>query len=143
MEYFQSLLDLRHQLGVEDEARFVYEYGLNQDAGYSIGPALVRELYRACDVLFMPSHREGFGMPILEAGLIGMPIFSTDIPAAEEIGGGEVNIIQSDTSAEEVAQMIINWMKTSKTQKLRQRIRQNYTWQAIFQKDILPLITRG
>jgi glycosyltransferase involved in cell wall biosynthesis len=63
----------------------VYESGSNPESGYTIALPLVRELYRVCDILFIPSHREGFGMPILEAGLIGMPVFSSEIPAAEEI----------------------------------------------------------
>ncbi len=141
--YFQSLLDLRQQLGVEQEARFVYEVGTSKYNGYTIGLPLVRELYRVCDALFMPSHREGFGMPILEAGLIGMPIFTTEIPAAEEIGGQEVFQFSPQDPAEQVADLIIRWIGESSTQKLRQRIRQKYTWQTIFQHDILPLLTGG
>ena len=87
MAYYHSLLELRRRLDVEREAAFVYSLGPQAESGYTIGLPLVSELYRECDALFMPSHREGFGMPILEAGLIGMPIFSTEIPAAEEIGG--------------------------------------------------------
>jgi glycosyltransferase involved in cell wall biosynthesis len=126
---------------VEEEARFVYESGPNNGNGYTIGQEMVSELYHACDALFMPSHREGFGMPILEAGLVGIPIFSTEIPAAEEIGGQEVYTFSRDARAEEVAQLIIKWTKESKTYKLRRRIRRNYTWQEIFRGDILPLLT--
>jgi glycosyltransferase involved in cell wall biosynthesis len=88
----------------------------------------------------MPSHREGFGMPILEAGLIGMPVFSTDIPAADEIGGQEVIQFSHEDTVDQVAELILNWARSSPTQKLRQRIRQNFTWQAIFHHDILPLL---
>ena len=143
MSYYQSLLDLRQQLDVEEEARFVYELGAQAGKGYTIGLAVVRELYRICDVLFMPSHREGFGMPILEAGLIGMPIFTADIPAAQEIGGQEVIQFSPDDPAGKVAELILRWREDSSTQRLRQRIRQNYTWQAIFQQDILPLLKGG
>lgn len=143
MEYYQGLLNLRQRMQVTEEVRFVYEVDQERDSGRTIDLPLVRELYRACDALFMPSHREGFGMPILEAGLIGMPIFSTAIPAAEEIGGSEIFKFQAEDPAEYVAEMIEIWMKASMSQKLRQRIRQNYTWQAIFTAHILPLLTRG
>jgi glycosyltransferase involved in cell wall biosynthesis len=140
MAYFHSLLDLRQRLGLVNEARFVYELGPHPDEGYTIGLPVVMELYRLCDVLFMPSHREGFGMPILEAGLTGLPIFSTQIPATEEIGGQEVMRFSSDDPAGKVAELLINWAHTSMTQRLKQRIRQKYTWQSIFTHDILPLL---
>jgi glycosyltransferase involved in cell wall biosynthesis len=143
MAYYRSLLDLRRQLDIEHEARFVYSLGLQGEGGYTLDLPLVRQLYRACDALFMPSHREGFGMPILEAGLIGMPIFSTEIPATEEIGGQEVIRFSADTSAEQVAELILGWAQKSPTQRLRQRIRKNFTWQAIFNHDILPLLSGG
>jgi glycosyltransferase involved in cell wall biosynthesis len=141
--YYQSLLELRQKLGVEQEARFVYSAGVKAEGGYTIGLPLVRELYRACDALFMPSHREGFGMPILEAGLIGMPIFSTEIPATQEIGGQEVVRFSTDASAHQVAELILEWARNSPTHRLRQRIRKNFTWQAIFKHDILPLLSGG
>ncbi len=141
MAYYQSLLTLRQQLGVDQDARFVYESGPAPETGYTIGLPLVRELYRVCDALFMPSHREGFGMPILEAGLIGMPIFATEIPAVQEIGGQEVFRFSPQDPANQVADWIIRWIGESSTQQLRQRIRQKYTWQTIFQHDILPLLT--
>jgi glycosyltransferase involved in cell wall biosynthesis len=143
MEYYQSLLNLREQLHVEREARFVYESGPEAHEGYTIDLTLVSEIYRVCDLLFMPSHREGFGMPILEAGLIGMPVFTTPIPAASEIGQHEVTIFSQDETAENVAQMILAWALTSPPQLLKRRVRQDLTWQAIFQHKILPLISEG
>ncbi len=142
MQYYQSLLELRRQLGIEHEARFVYELGPQPGQGYTIDFQLLRELVRVCDVLFMPSHREGFGMPIIEAGLVGMPIFTTAIPAAQEIGRGEVMRFSHDDPAEKVADMILSWANSSPTQVLRRRIRNELTWQAIFQHDMLPLLSR-
>jgi glycosyltransferase involved in cell wall biosynthesis len=141
MEYYQSLLNLRKQLQLEQAVRFVYESGPRSHEGYTIDLPLVSELYRVCDLLFMPSLREGFGMPILEAGLIGMPVFSTQIPAASEIGQAEVTIFSKDETAENVAQMILEWAKASPTQRLKRRIRKNLTWQAIFQHKMLPLFS--
>jgi glycosyltransferase involved in cell wall biosynthesis len=142
LAYYHGLLQLRQQLNVKKEACFVYGSGSHPDKGYTIGLPLVRELYRACDLVFMPSHREGFGMPILEAGLIGMPIFSTNIPAVEEIGGQEVIQFSTTTPADELAELILDWAQTNTIQRLRKRIRQNYTWQAIFHNDILPLLIK-
>jgi glycosyltransferase involved in cell wall biosynthesis len=143
MAYYQSLLNLRQQLGVEHEARFVYESGPLRGRGCTIGSTLVRELYRVCDVLFMPNHREGFGMPILEVGMIGMPTFSTEIPAVEEIGGQEMVRISPAAPSDKVAEQILSWAQGSSSHRLHQRIRQKYNWEAIFQHDLLPLLTGG
>ncbi|HSB67575.1 MAG TPA: glycosyltransferase family 4 protein [Anaerolineales bacterium] len=140
MHYYQSLLDLRRQLQVEEEARFVYESGPSLSEGYMIDTQVVMQLYRACDVLFMPSHREGFGMPIMEAGIIGKPIFTTPIPAAEEIGAAQVTQFSLDEVPEKVAGRILAWSNSNSTYMLMNRIRQNYTWKAIFQNNILPLL---
>jgi glycosyltransferase involved in cell wall biosynthesis len=140
MRYFDSLLSLRSELGLQKEARFVYESGPQGTSGYTIGLPVVREIYRLCDALFMPSHREGFGMPILEAGLVGMPVFTTPIPAAEEIGSSEVTYISGSDPAETTARLILESMASNKLYELRKRVRQKFTWQAIFQHDILPLL---
>jgi glycosyltransferase involved in cell wall biosynthesis len=140
MQYYQALLDLRHSLQVEQEARFVYESGPIADEGYIIETQVVMELYRLCDLLFIPSHREGFGMPILEAGLIGKPIFTTPIPAAEEIGNTGVTRFFPEDPPEKVAELLMNWATTSQSYALMKLVRLNYTWQAIFRRSILPLI---
>ncbi|HEX9090218.1 MAG TPA: glycosyltransferase, partial [Anaerolineales bacterium] len=141
MEYYHSLLRERQRLNVVKEARFVYESRPQAGEGYTIGLPIVRELFHACDVLFLPSRREGFGMPILEASLVGMPVFTTHIPAAEEIGGQDVMRFSPEAKVEEVTELMLNWLHSSPTQRLKQRVRQNFTWQAIFRHDILPLLT--
>lgn len=44
-------------------------------------------LYRRSTVLLLPSEREGFGLPLLEAMSCGLPAVTSDIPALREIGG--------------------------------------------------------
>ncbi len=143
MQYYQGLFDLRRQLNVVSEVRFVYESGPEPAEGFTIGLPVVRELYRVCDLLFMPSHREGFGMPILEAGMLGMPIFSVQIPAAQEIAQSDIVQFSPDDPADNVAELILSWSKSSPSQVLRRRVRQQYTWQAIFKNKILPVLARG
>lgn len=56
------------------------------------GLGLVREeglpsLYRGAHALVMPSHYEGFGLPVLEAMACGTPVLSSDKTALPEVGG--------------------------------------------------------
>ena len=54
-------------------------------------PALDRStlasVYRRSALLLMPSEREGFGLPVLEALACGTPVVASDVPALREVGG--------------------------------------------------------
>jgi glycosyltransferase involved in cell wall biosynthesis len=140
MAYLDALRALRKQLGVEEEMRFVFESGSDPDQPFNIDAQVVGDLFRLSDVMFMPSHREGFGMPVLEAGLVGMPVVCTDVPAAEEIGGEDVTLFEAIEDPTHVAGQILAWAEQNPVHRLRRRVRQNYTWRAIFYRDIKPLL---
>jgi glycosyltransferase involved in cell wall biosynthesis len=101
---------------------------------------VVGDLFRLSDVMFMPSHREGFGMPILEAGLSGVPVVCTNVPAAEEIGGADVMLFDADDDPVSLAERLLARAEQSPTHRLRRRVRQDYTWPAIFRRDIQSLL---
>jgi glycosyltransferase involved in cell wall biosynthesis len=138
--YFRSLQMLRRQLDVEEEMRFVFESGPDPDQPYLIDERVVGDLFRVSDVMFMPSYREGFGMPVLEAGLVGVPVVCTYVPAAEEIGGADVILFDAAEDPTHLARRIMARAEQSPVHRLRRRVRQNYTWRAIFHRDIKPLL---
>jgi glycosyltransferase involved in cell wall biosynthesis len=141
MGYFESLLSLREQLQVVHETRFVYESGPVSTEPLILDMPAVSELFRLSDALFMPSHREGFGMPVLEAGLMGLRVFCADtIPAANEIGGPDVVRFSPEAGPDQVADLILKWMDNSPVFNLRKRVRQTLTWRSIFKREILPLV---
>lgn len=140
LDYYTELRNLRKRLGVEEEMRFVYESGPDPDQPYIIAEDVVAQLYRAADVVLLPSHREGFGMPVLEAGLVGAAVVSTSVPATIEIGGEDVLAIEAASLPEQLAGQILAWVQNNPQHRLKSRVRRRYTWQAIFQRDILPLL---
>ncbi|MBP2339552.1 D-inositol-3-phosphate glycosyltransferase [Saccharothrix coeruleofusca] len=71
METPRKLVELAAQLGVSDVVRFLPPQG---------GDALAR-VYRAADVVAVPSHNESFGLVALEAQACGTPV------AAAAVGG--------------------------------------------------------
>ena len=144
MEYFQSLLDLREQLGVFHQMRFVYELGPRPSEPLIVDMPIVAELLRVSDAVFMPSHREGFGMPILEAGLVGVPVFCAEgVPAGKEIGRQDVIRFAHETNADQVAALILKWVEDSSIFRMRKRLRKNLTWDRIFRREIFPLLNGG
>jgi glycosyltransferase involved in cell wall biosynthesis len=44
-------------------------------------------VYRRSAVVLMPSEREGFGLPVLEALACGTPVVASDLDAMREVGG--------------------------------------------------------
>jgi glycosyltransferase involved in cell wall biosynthesis len=141
MKYFNSLLSLRRDLKLENNVHFIYEAGPDPKIGYMISQLVVSELYRVADAMFMPSHREGFGMPILEAGLLGLPIISTEVPAVQDLQLTEALIFSKDTRPSELARKIFSWLNEKPEHRLRVEVRQNFTWKSLFDRKILPLLT--
>lgn len=140
MAYFEELKALRKKLGVDNNFRFLYEENPDYEKPYILDMKIVADLYRVSDIVLMTSHREGFGMPVIEAGFSGKPVFSTKIPAVEEIGKEEIQSFSLTSSPQKIANQIINWTSSDPVHLMRVRTRQNYTWQKIFNKKIKPLL---
>lgn len=138
--YYRELLALRSDLGLEAEFRFAYESGPELSQPFTLPPETVGELYRLADAVFLPSRREGFGLPVLEAGLAGTPVICTGIPAAREIAPAETLIFEPDTPADLLAGRILDWLESQPAARLRRRTRGDYTWRAVFENQIRPLL---
>lgn len=138
--YFNELTALRKKMNLEQEMRFVYESGPEPGQPFQIEQRLVAELLRVSDVMLMPSHHEGFGLPVLEAGLVGIPVITTAVPAAREIALDDAFVFSLNTSPELLVEQLLNWMEENPQFQLRNRIKRDFTWEAIFKKEIQPLV---
>jgi glycosyltransferase involved in cell wall biosynthesis len=69
-----------------------------------------------------------------------VPVVCTYVPAAEEIGGVDVILFDAAEDPAHLARRILAWAEQSPVHRLRRRVRQNYTWRAIFHRDIKPLL---
>ena len=49
---------------------------------------VLASLYRAASALVLPSHTEGFGIPLIEAAYCGVPIVASKIPTSLEVAAG-------------------------------------------------------
>jgi glycosyltransferase involved in cell wall biosynthesis len=52
--------------------------------------ATLAAVYRRSALVLLPSEREGFGLPVLEALACGTPVIASDIDALREVGGDAV-----------------------------------------------------
>ena len=56
-------------------------------------------MYRGAVALVLPSHYEGFGLPLLEAMAAGVPTISSEAPALVEVAGGSSLHVPADDVA--------------------------------------------
>ena len=139
--YLDSLLAIRKELDVEQAAHFVYAAG-GAGAKLLLDDTELANFYQLADAMFFPSRQEGFGIPILEAGLARLPIFATDLPPFRESAGPDATLFALDTPPQTVARTIIETLQADRAFQLRQRVKKNFTWQGIVQTKILPLLER-
>ena len=132
--YLQSLLDLRRELGVKDAAHFLYELDITPDDD------TMADLYQLVDALLFPSAKEGFGIPILEAGLARLPIFCADIPPLRETGEGAAHLFDPRGDPDRIAVQIADALNIDAAHRLRRRVLSGYTWKKIVQEKVIPLL---
>lgn len=137
--YLSSLLVTRKELGLEQAVHFVYA-ARGEGERLLLSDAALANLYQIADAMFFPSKQEGFGIPILEAGLVRLPIFATDLPPFRESAGPEATLFPLQAQPDQVARTIIKTLQTDRAFQLRRRVLANFTWQRIVTDRIVPLL---
>jgi glycosyltransferase involved in cell wall biosynthesis len=135
MEYFDRLVAIRKELGLVNAVCFLTEL-----TSEYIPDEVVSDFYHLADALFLPSREEGFGIPILEAGLAGLPVFCSDIPPLQSLGGAHATYFSPDANPQEVANTIADHLSSSPVFRLRSEVRRQYTWENIYARNIAPLL---
>ena len=134
-KYFEDLLKLRRVLGLDSFAHFLAE--LEPDP---LPDSVIADLYRLSDALFLPSREEGFGIPLLEAGLTRRPIFCADLPALRELGGDCVFFFPPDEEPAKVAAFVADRLKNDPVFRMAVKIRREFDWDRIYRGRIEPLL---
>ena len=66
-------------------------------------------VYRRAALVLLPSSREGFGLPVIEAMACGTPIVCSDLPVLREVGGNAAEycpVTEPSAWAERIAAML-------------------------------------
>ena len=135
VKYFERLRTLRKKLGLESSAHFLAEV-----SDQVLPDSVIADFYHLSDLLLLPSREEGFGIPLLEAGLAGIPIFCADIPPLRTLGQAQVTYFRLDSDPAKTAGTIAGRMEQDQSWKMRVRVRQEYTWEGIYDTLIAPLL---
>ena len=98
------------------------------------------DFYKLADALLFPSLEEGFGIPILEAGIAGLPVFCSDIAPLQKLAGEYATFFSTQDKPEIVAKMIGEYFSNNKVYGLRAKVREAFTWERVYAARISPLI---
>jgi glycosyltransferase involved in cell wall biosynthesis len=126
---------LRKELKLENVLHFLAELTTEY-----ISDEVISDFYHLADALFLPSREEGFGIPILEAGLAGLPIFCSDIPPLRSLGGSYVTYFSPDADPNGIAETIAKHLSSNPVFRMRAQVRRHYTWARIYTRKIAPLL---
>ncbi|MFP4686985.1 MAG: glycosyltransferase family 4 protein [bacterium] len=142
MDYFEELKKMRSKLGLEDEVVFCYELE-NPETGdpLKISFNRMKQFYRLSDMLLMTSLQEGFGLPLLEAGLSKTMICCSNIAPLPEVGGEAPVYFDPQEHPSIIAYDIYQKLESQTSVKLQRRVRKKFTWPAIFEKQFIPFLT--
>ena len=139
--YLEQLKRAREAGGAAASVVFLYEVFADREGRpRPVTDAMLADLYKLADGLLMPSQSEGFGIPLIEAGLVGLPIFCSDIAPFRESAGEAALRFDPDAPPEAIAARIAGALRADARAALRRRVRLEYTWEAIYQRDIVPLL---
>jgi glycosyltransferase involved in cell wall biosynthesis len=141
--YLRELLEKRTALDLDDAAHFLYTAG-DGDQPFVPDDPTVAALLRTADALLMTSTQEGFGMPVLEAGLLGIPVFAANMPSVREVAAEDCwRFDPMHDPAAVTARRLLSALDASAPARLRLKIRQTMRWESIVARQVLPLLDEG
>ncbi|MFW5748697.1 MAG: glycosyltransferase family 4 protein [Chloroflexota bacterium] len=134
LAYFESLRSLRDQLGLQANVIFLTE----RPSGSPDDASMVM-LFRMADALIFPSRSEGFGLPVIEAALMRMPIFCSNLAVLRETAGDIAHYFDPEGDARVVASMIRRVLEAHPTVTLRRRVLNRHDWLHIVRDQLIPI----
>jgi glycosyltransferase involved in cell wall biosynthesis len=102
----------------------------------SIDDRTLSALYRGADALISPSVYEGFGLPLIEAMSVGLPVLCSDIPVYREVTGGLAEYFSPTTPDELVDLLNAMGADTQAERERRRRWAAQFTWEACAESTV-------
>lgn len=141
LDYYNSLQKLVQRLKLNNNVFFLEDYFKRFATDHKPAPKIpIPELFLISDFLLFTSRLEGFGLPLIEAGLMRCPIFTIDLPPLREIGSTNINYFTSNANAKQIADYILENLKKMPQAYFYRKVIKNFSLHTTFKKRILPLI---
>jgi len=94
----------------------------------------LRRLYRGCSAFLMPSHYEGFGLPLLEAMACGAPCIAGNNSSQPEVAGDAIPLVDTHNPAvmsAELVKVLTNSSLAATLRKAGADRAQQFTWDRV------------
>ncbi len=137
--YYRRLRYWINELGLRDNIAVLAEYRFRDRKKLVPDRIFIRDLYLMADLLLMTSKDEGFGLPLLEAGMIKLPIACSEIPPFKELGEG-VCFFGLDEPPLSIAGRIIEYLARTNTLKMFRNVMRGYIWDVICKREVFPFL---
>ncbi|MCJ7826339.1 glycosyltransferase family 4 protein [Patescibacteria group bacterium] len=138
--YFDKLQKLVVDFHLEKHVFFLEQFFRENVSEKPDARIPMPEAYLMSDFLLLTSSIEGFGLPLLEAGLIRAPIFASDIPPFREVGTTNINYFSLENDPKRVADYILSTMKKLPQAYFYRKVVNQYSLRMIVKKQVLPLL---
>ncbi|MEK7184052.1 MAG: glycosyltransferase family 4 protein [Patescibacteria group bacterium] len=140
-DYLQLLQKTATQLGIAKSIIFLSKYRLPNGKLIDLAKLPIEQLFVIADFLLIPSKIEGFGMPLIEAGIARVSIFASDIAPFREIGKNDISYFSLSDKPAKIAKTVIDTLEENPTSRLYHRVMHDYSFITIFEKHVLPLVS--
>jgi glycosyltransferase involved in cell wall biosynthesis len=137
--YYRRLRYWINELGLAENIAVSAEYRFRNRTRLVPDRIFIRDLYLMADLLLMTSKDEGFGLPLLEAGMIKLPIACADIGPFRELGEG-VCFFGLDEPPLAIAGRIVEYLGRTETHKMFRNVMRQYVWDVVCKIDVLPFL---
>ena len=139
VSYYRRLKYWIKELDIMDNIAILAEYRFKDKTRLVSDRIIIRDVYLMADLLLMTSKDEGFGLPLLEAGLAKLPIACTEIPAFLEFGQ-DVCFYGLDDPSLSIAGKIMEYLAHTNTHKMFRSVMQKYVSGVICKREIMPFL---
>lgn len=139
--YHQRMRALIDRLDLGGNVAILAEHTFENGERLVLDRVLIRDLYLVADLLLMTSTDEGFGLPLLEAGMVKLPIACTSIPIFRELGAG-VCFIEPEDPPLFSAGRIMEYLALTGPHQMYRQVMRNYLWKAVCERELLPFLRR-
>jgi glycosyltransferase involved in cell wall biosynthesis len=140
VDYVEEVAGLAESLNVSSHVVLLHRLRRTARRNWAATDGMIRELYRVADALVFPSTQEGFGLPILEAGLTRIPAFCANIEPFRDIAGDHLHYFELDEEPEVTAKRILATLERNPEAQLHRIALSQYDWRMIFNQRLRPLV---
>jgi glycosyltransferase involved in cell wall biosynthesis len=142
LRYLSKIKKLSQDLDVEKDILIMADYLFSSGEPLQPDRIIMRDLYLIADLLFLPSIQEGFGIPLLEAGMIKLPIACSEIFPFKEIGENHVCYFSLRDKPWEIADKIIHYLSNIPPHQMFRKVIHTYVWDNIFHQELRPFLEK-